>query len=153
MTLHIDSTQHLFTCELDGQELKTMDDCLAKLKRLDAKGRLWPQDMIMEVQRGYVLLSDIETKVSSWQPLFSRGSFPLDFGSWLQGFFLFTKYFERGVKTSFVKNMISKCFTEISLLIWIKVAEPISWRAPVNKKQKQICAMESCFSSRETFSK
>ncbi|KAM8753650.1 epidermal growth factor receptor kinase substrate 8-like protein 3b [Acanthopagrus schlegelii] len=54
--------EHLFTCELDGQELKTVDDCLAKLKRLDAKGRLWPQDMIMEVQRGYVVLSDIETK-------------------------------------------------------------------------------------------
>ncbi|XP_059189165.1 epidermal growth factor receptor kinase substrate 8-like protein 3b [Centropristis striata] len=54
--------EHLFTCELDGQEVKTLDDCLAKLKRLDAKGRLWPQDMIMEVQRGYLLLSDIETK-------------------------------------------------------------------------------------------
>ncbi|XP_056278434.1 epidermal growth factor receptor kinase substrate 8-like protein 3b [Pseudoliparis swirei] len=54
--------EHLFTCELDGQEVKTVDDCLAKLKRLDAKGRLWPQQMIMEVQRGYLLLSDIETK-------------------------------------------------------------------------------------------
>ncbi|KAL7397971.1 hypothetical protein ABVT39_002431 [Epinephelus coioides] len=54
--------EHLFTCELDGQEVKTMDDCLAKLKRLDAKGRLWPQEMIMEVQGGYLLLSDIETK-------------------------------------------------------------------------------------------
>ncbi|XP_073326082.1 epidermal growth factor receptor kinase substrate 8-like protein 3b [Pagrus major] len=54
--------EHLFTCELDGQELKKVDDCVAKLKRLDAKGRLWPQDMIMEVQRGYFLLSDIETK-------------------------------------------------------------------------------------------
>ncbi|KAL6119777.1 eps8l3 [Pungitius sinensis] len=54
--------EHLFTCKLDGQEVKTVDDCLAKLKRLDAKGRLWPQDMGMEVQRGYLLLSDIETK-------------------------------------------------------------------------------------------
>ncbi|XP_034392774.1 epidermal growth factor receptor kinase substrate 8-like protein 3b [Cyclopterus lumpus] len=54
--------EHLFTCELDGREVKTVDDCLAKLKRLDAKGRLWPQEMIMEVQRGYLLLSDIETK-------------------------------------------------------------------------------------------
>ncbi|XP_037628293.1 epidermal growth factor receptor kinase substrate 8-like protein 3b [Sebastes umbrosus] len=54
--------EHLFTCELDGQEVKTLDDCLAKLKRLDAKGRLWPQEMIMEVQGGYLLLSDIETK-------------------------------------------------------------------------------------------
>lgn len=36
---------------------------MAKLKRLDGKGRLWPQQMIMEVQRGYLVLSDIETKV------------------------------------------------------------------------------------------
>uniref|UniRef100_A0A3Q1JAI2 PTB domain-containing protein n=1 Tax=Anabas testudineus TaxID=64144 RepID=A0A3Q1JAI2_ANATE len=55
--------EHLFTCELDGQEVRTVDDCVAKLKRLDVKGRLWPQDMIMEVQGGYLLLSDIETKV------------------------------------------------------------------------------------------
>lgn len=60
--------QHLFTCELDGHELKTVDDCVAKLKRLDAKGRLWPQEMIMEVQGGYLLLSDIETKVGCHMP-------------------------------------------------------------------------------------
>ncbi|XP_051280499.1 epidermal growth factor receptor kinase substrate 8-like protein 3b isoform X2 [Dicentrarchus labrax] len=54
--------EHLFTCELDGQELKTVDSCVAKLKRLDAKGRLWSQEMIIEVQGGYLLLSDIETK-------------------------------------------------------------------------------------------
>ncbi|XP_051806030.1 epidermal growth factor receptor kinase substrate 8-like protein 3b isoform X3 [Acanthochromis polyacanthus] len=54
--------EHLFTCELDGRDLRTENDCVAKLKRLDAKGRLWPQDMIMEVQRGYLVLSDIETK-------------------------------------------------------------------------------------------
>ncbi|XP_072222596.1 epidermal growth factor receptor kinase substrate 8-like protein 3b [Leuresthes tenuis] len=55
--------EHLLTCELDGQELKTVDDCLAKLKRLDSKGRLWPQEMIMEIQGAYLRLSDIETKV------------------------------------------------------------------------------------------
>lgn len=54
--------EHLFTCELDGRDVKTENDCVAKLKRLDAKGRLWPQDMIMEVQGGYLVLSDIETK-------------------------------------------------------------------------------------------
>lgn len=57
--------QHLLTCELDGQEMRTVDDCVAKLKRLDTKGRLWAQEMIMEIQGGYLLLSDIETKVSS----------------------------------------------------------------------------------------
>lgn len=56
-------SQHLLTCELDGQELKTLDNCMSKLKRLDGKGRLWPQQMIMEVHRGYLVLSDIETKV------------------------------------------------------------------------------------------
>ncbi|TWW56561.1 epidermal growth factor receptor kinase substrate 8-like protein 3b [Takifugu flavidus] len=55
--------EHLLTCELDGQELKTLDNCMSKLKRLDGKGRLWPQQMIMEVHRGYLVLSDIETKV------------------------------------------------------------------------------------------
>lgn len=57
--------QHLFTCEIDGQEVKTVDDCVAKLKNLDAKGRLWHQEMIMEVQGPYLLLNDIETKVGS----------------------------------------------------------------------------------------
>lgn len=58
-----DTPQHLLTCELDGRELKTLDNCMAKLKRLDGKGRIWPQQMIMEVHRGFLVLSDIETKV------------------------------------------------------------------------------------------
>ncbi|XP_068161431.1 epidermal growth factor receptor kinase substrate 8-like protein 3b [Antennarius striatus] len=59
--LHV-RVEHLFTCELDGRDLRTVGDCVAKLKRLDAKGRLWPQEMIMETQGGYLMLSDIETK-------------------------------------------------------------------------------------------
>ncbi|AWP09555.1 putative epidermal growth factor receptor kinase substrate 8-like protein 3 [Scophthalmus maximus] len=55
--------EHLFTCEMDGQEMKRLDDCVAKLKRLDTKGRLWPQEMIMEAQGGNLLLSDIESKI------------------------------------------------------------------------------------------
>ncbi|XP_069545276.1 epidermal growth factor receptor kinase substrate 8-like protein 3b [Brachyistius frenatus] len=54
--------EHLFTGELDGQDMKTVNDCVVKLKSLDAKGRLWPQEMIMEVQGVHLLLSDIETK-------------------------------------------------------------------------------------------
>lgn len=54
--------EHLFTCELDGLEVKTLEDCVAKLKRLDVKDRLWPQEMILEVHSGMLLLSDIETK-------------------------------------------------------------------------------------------
>lgn len=55
--------QHLFICELDGQEVKTENDCVAKLKRLDGKGRLWPQEMILEINGAYLVLCDIETKV------------------------------------------------------------------------------------------
>ncbi|XP_061128726.1 epidermal growth factor receptor kinase substrate 8-like protein 3b isoform X1 [Syngnathus typhle] len=54
--------EHLLTCELDGQQLTTVDDCVAKIKRLNAKSRLWPQDMVMEVQGGYLLLLDRENK-------------------------------------------------------------------------------------------
>ncbi|CAN9516200.1 unnamed protein product [Ophioblennius macclurei] len=54
--------EHLFTGDLDGSDMRTLEDCVAKLKVLDVKGRLWPQDMIMDVQGGYLLLSDIETK-------------------------------------------------------------------------------------------
>lgn len=56
--------QHLFTCELDGQQVRTTDDCVAKLMKLDAKGRLWPQEMIMGLNGAYLLLCDIETKVT-----------------------------------------------------------------------------------------
>ncbi|KAM4738207.1 epidermal growth factor receptor kinase substrate 8-like protein 3b [Anableps anableps] len=54
--------EHLFICELDGQEVKTEEDCVAKLKQLDSKGRLWPQEMILEIKGSYVVLCDIETK-------------------------------------------------------------------------------------------
>ncbi|KAM9342511.1 epidermal growth factor receptor kinase substrate 8-like protein 3b [Pholidichthys leucotaenia] len=54
--------EHLLTSELDGQEVRTVNDCVEKLKKLDAKGRLWPQEMVMEVQGMYLVLSDIQTK-------------------------------------------------------------------------------------------
>ncbi|KAJ3585842.1 hypothetical protein NHX12_012250 [Muraenolepis orangiensis] len=54
--------EHLFTCELNAQGSNSLDDCVAKLKTLDAKGRLWPQEMILDVQGGYLQLNDIETK-------------------------------------------------------------------------------------------
>ncbi|KAM6924883.1 epidermal growth factor receptor kinase substrate 8-like protein 3b [Xenentodon cancila] len=54
--------EHLFTCELDGQEMRSVDNCVAKLKKLDASGRLWAQEMIMQIQGQYLLLCDIETK-------------------------------------------------------------------------------------------
>ncbi|KAJ8372812.1 hypothetical protein AAFF_G00276670 [Aldrovandia affinis] len=54
--------EHLFTCEMDGQEVRTLNDCIARLKTMDAKGRVWGQEMILEVHRGSLQMSDIETK-------------------------------------------------------------------------------------------
>ncbi|XP_066559486.1 epidermal growth factor receptor kinase substrate 8-like protein 3 [Amia ocellicauda] len=54
--------EHLFTCELDGKDVCTVDDCISRLKLLDAKGRVWGQDMILEVRDGRLQLTDIETK-------------------------------------------------------------------------------------------
>lgn len=54
--------EHLFTCELDGRDVNSISDCVAKLKQLDSKGRVWSQEMILELQGGYLVLSDIETK-------------------------------------------------------------------------------------------
>ncbi|XP_051551161.1 epidermal growth factor receptor kinase substrate 8-like protein 3 [Myxocyprinus asiaticus] len=60
--------EHLFTCELDGQQVCNVDDCVERLKFLDATGRLWGQDVILEMQDGTLLLTDIETKdvLESW---------------------------------------------------------------------------------------
>lgn len=54
--------EHLFTCDLDGRDVNSISDCVAKLKKLDSKGRVWSQEMILELQGGYMVLSDIETK-------------------------------------------------------------------------------------------
>ena len=53
---------------MDGREVSSISDCVGKLKKLDSKGRVWSQEMILELQGGYVVLSDIETKV--WQHFF-----------------------------------------------------------------------------------
>ncbi|KPP66277.1 epidermal growth factor receptor kinase substrate 8-like [Scleropages formosus] len=57
--------QHLFTLEMDGQQVRGVDDCVARLKQLDARGRIWAQDMILEARGVYLQLSDIETKVGT----------------------------------------------------------------------------------------
>lgn len=54
--------EHLLTCDLDSRDVQNLDDCLARLKMLDAKGRVWGQDMIIQFQGNNLLLVDIETK-------------------------------------------------------------------------------------------
>ncbi|XP_067253022.1 epidermal growth factor receptor kinase substrate 8-like protein 3 isoform X3 [Chanodichthys erythropterus] len=59
---------HLFTFELDGQQVCDVDDCLERLKYMDATGSVWGQDMILEVRDRALLLMDIESQevLESW---------------------------------------------------------------------------------------
>ncbi|XP_073323791.1 epidermal growth factor receptor kinase substrate 8-like protein 3 [Pagrus major] len=54
--------EHLFTCDLDGKELKNVADCVERLNLLEEMGRVWGQRMMMEVRGPSLLLTDIETK-------------------------------------------------------------------------------------------
>ncbi|XP_041747321.2 epidermal growth factor receptor kinase substrate 8-like protein 3 [Coregonus clupeaformis] len=54
--------EHLFTCDLDGGEVRDVNDCVERLNLLDGMGRVWGQDMVLEVRDGNLLLTDIETK-------------------------------------------------------------------------------------------
>lgn len=54
--------EHLFTCALDGREVSSIEDCVTRLKNLDSKGKVWGQDMIIQIQANHLQLCDIETK-------------------------------------------------------------------------------------------
>ncbi|XP_060713766.1 epidermal growth factor receptor kinase substrate 8-like protein 3 [Tachysurus vachellii] len=54
--------EHLFTCELDGVEVSGLQDCVERLKLLEMMGRVWGQEMSLEVDNGNLLLRDIETQ-------------------------------------------------------------------------------------------
>nr|XP_040059157.1 epidermal growth factor receptor kinase substrate 8-like protein 3 isoform X3 [Gasterosteus aculeatus aculeatus]XP_040059158.1 epidermal growth factor receptor kinase substrate 8-like protein 3 isoform X3 [Gasterosteus aculeatus aculeatus] len=54
--------EHLFTCDLDGKGLRSVADCVERLKLLDGMGRVWGQNMQLEVRAANLLLTDIETK-------------------------------------------------------------------------------------------
>ncbi|XP_033994748.1 epidermal growth factor receptor kinase substrate 8-like protein 3 isoform X1 [Trematomus bernacchii] len=54
--------EHLFTCDLDGKELRGVGDCVERLKLLDGMGRVWGQNMRLEVRGANLLLTDRETK-------------------------------------------------------------------------------------------
>ena len=57
--------KHLTTFVLDRKDaMITVDDGIRKLKLLDAKGKVWTQDMILQVDEKAVSLIDLESKAS-----------------------------------------------------------------------------------------
>ena len=62
--------KHLTTFVLDRKDaMITVDDGIRKLKSLDAKGKIWTQDMILQVDERAVSLIDLESK-ASWKYLY-----------------------------------------------------------------------------------
>ncbi|XP_035168734.1 epidermal growth factor receptor kinase substrate 8-like protein 3, partial [Oxyura jamaicensis] len=53
--------EHLLTMRLD-RDIRSTDDCLARLKALEAQGRVWGQDLILHVKNQELVLSDVESK-------------------------------------------------------------------------------------------
>ncbi|XP_078500910.1 epidermal growth factor receptor kinase substrate 8-like protein 3 [Lissotriton helveticus] len=54
--------EHLLTCEVDSKQIRTVEDAMARLKMLDSQGRVWGQDVILQVKDGELSLTDIETR-------------------------------------------------------------------------------------------
>ncbi|XP_071993494.1 epidermal growth factor receptor kinase substrate 8-like protein 3 isoform X1 [Engystomops pustulosus] len=53
--------EHLLSCELDDR-LRNVQDCVKQLHKLDAEGRVWGQEMILQVQNGELVLTDLESR-------------------------------------------------------------------------------------------
>ncbi|XP_064354217.1 epidermal growth factor receptor kinase substrate 8-like protein 3 [Dromaius novaehollandiae] len=53
--------QHLLTLRLEPG-VRGTDDCVARLKALEAQGRVWGQDLILQVKGQELVLSDTESK-------------------------------------------------------------------------------------------
>ncbi|NXL15462.1 ES8L3 protein, partial [Setophaga kirtlandii] len=53
--------EHLLTMPLE-RELRSAGDCLGRLRELEEQGRVWGQDVILEVKDQELVLSDVESK-------------------------------------------------------------------------------------------
>ncbi|NXT72802.1 ES8L3 protein, partial [Chaetops frenatus] len=53
--------EHLLTMHLE-RDLRSAEDCLGRLKSLEEQGRVWGQDVILEVKDQELVLSDVESK-------------------------------------------------------------------------------------------
>ncbi|NXC02250.1 ES8L3 protein, partial [Orthonyx spaldingii] len=53
--------EHLLTMRLE-RDLRSAEDCLGRLKVLEAQGRVWGQDVILGVKEQELVLSDVESK-------------------------------------------------------------------------------------------
>lgn len=63
-TLLLCHDQHLTTFVLDRKDgMITVDDGIRRLRLLDAKGKVWTQEMLLQVEEKSVSLIDQETKV------------------------------------------------------------------------------------------
>ncbi|XP_072853588.2 epidermal growth factor receptor kinase substrate 8-like protein 3 [Pogona vitticeps] len=54
--------EHLLTCHTDGKEIINADNCIDRLKIMDAQGQVWGQDMFLQVKDHKLLLTDIEAE-------------------------------------------------------------------------------------------
>ncbi|KAM4045031.1 epidermal growth factor receptor kinase substrate 8-like protein 3 isoform 1-T2 [Anomaloglossus baeobatrachus] len=55
--------EHLLTCELDNR-LRNVQDCLKHLSLLHAEGKIWGQEMILQVHNEELILADLESRES-----------------------------------------------------------------------------------------
>ncbi|NXB45402.1 ES8L3 protein, partial [Leucopsar rothschildi] len=53
--------EHPLTMHLE-RDLRSAEDCLGRLKDLEAQGRIWGQDVILAVKDQELVLSDVESK-------------------------------------------------------------------------------------------